>query len=111
MTTSHTPGKRVCVVVATSHRGIFHGFAEPAAVDGGASAITLTRARIRLRYRNPDGVVTGFTGLASVPPTPDCRIGEEAPRITLRDVTAVMVATADVLKAIYPRAAEVPHDV
>ena len=73
------------VVVTTSHRGVFFGYAEK--TDG--TTIFLKSARLCIMW---SADLRGFMGLASVGPNNNCRIGPAAD-ITLYDVTAVMEAT------------------
>ena len=79
------------VVVTTTHRGVFFGYAH----DVSGETIRLERSRLCL-YWSAD--VKGFMGLASTGPSKGCRIGPEA-TITLRNITAVLDATADAVKA------------
>lgn len=71
------------VIVTTSHRGVFFGYA---AGKTSGSTVRLTRARNCL-YWSAD--VKGFMGLAANGPSATCRIGPAAD-IELRDVTAVL---------------------
>ena len=75
------------VIVTTSHRGVFFGYAD--ATDG--ETIALSKARLCL-YWSAD--VKGFMGLASSGPTKGCRIGPAAD-ITLRNITAVLTVTPE----------------
>lgn len=70
------------VLVTTSHRGVFFGYATK--TDG--DQIALKRARNCI-YWSSD--VKGFMGLAANGPTAGCRIGPAAD-ITLRNITAVL---------------------
>lgn len=70
------------VIVTTSHRGVFFGYATDTAGD----QVALARARNCI-YWSRD--VKGFMGLAANGPTSDCRIGPAAD-ITLRNITAVL---------------------
>jgi len=70
------------VVVTTSHRGVFFGYAK----ETSGSTIKLARARNCL-YWSSD--VKGFIGLAATGPVAGCRIGPAAD-IELRDITAVV---------------------
>jgi hypothetical protein len=79
------------VVVTTAHRGVFFGYA----TDTDGEQIALTQARLCL-YWSAD--VKGFMGLASSGPSKSCRIGPAAD-ITLRDITAVLEATPEAVKA------------
>ena len=79
------------VVVTTSHRGVFFGYA----ADTDGEQIALTRARLCL-YWSSD--VKGFMGLAANGPSKSCRIGPAAD-ITLRNITAVLAVTTEAVKA------------
>jgi hypothetical protein len=79
------------VVVTTAHRGVFFGYATE--TDG--EQIQLTEARLCL-YWSAD--VKGFMGLAATGPSKSCRVGPAAD-ITLRNITAVLEATPDAVKA------------
>lgn len=73
------------VLVTTQHRGVFFGLLE--AKDG--NTVTLTRARCAIRF----GTTDGFLQLAKTGPTGDSKIGAEAPRIELFDVTSITDCT------------------
>lgn len=75
------------VLITTSHRGVFFGYATN--TDG--DTISLTRARNCL-YWSPD--VKGFIGLASTGPSATCRIGPSAD-IQLRGITSVSEVTSE----------------
>ena len=79
-------GKERAVVVTTSHRGVFFGYATN--TDG--ATIKLRAARNCLYW--PAGN-KGFLGLASEGPASGSRVGPEAD-IELRDITCVAEATA-----------------
>jgi len=83
------------VVVTTAHRGVFFGY-----LDGksrkDAKIVTITRARMCV-YWSAD--VKGVLGLAATGPSNDCRVGPAVPAITLQDVTSVMEASNDAIKA------------
>ena len=70
------------VLVTTSHRGVFFGYATK--TDG--ATITLRSARCCL-YWSAD--IRGFIGLAAIGPNSLCKIGPAAD-ITLRDITSVV---------------------
>lgn len=74
------------VLVTTSHRGVFFGYATETSGD----TITLKRARNCI-YWSAD--VKGFLGLASTGPTASCRIGPAVESIDLRGVTSVVAVT------------------
>lgn len=69
------------VLVTTSHRGVFAGYA----TDTSADTIELKRAR-NVIYWSAD--VGGFMGLAANGPTAGCRIGP-ACDIEVRNITSV----------------------
>jgi hypothetical protein len=71
----------MAVVVTTSHRGLFFGYATE--TDG---AVIRLRAARNCIYWSSD--VRGFLGLASSGPTKTCKIGPSAD-IELRDITCV----------------------
>lgn len=79
------------VVVTTSHRGVFFGYAE----DTDGEQIALKKARLCL-YWSAD--MKGFMGLASSGPSKSSRVGPAAD-ITLRNITAVLEATPEAVKA------------
>ena len=76
----------VPLVVTTIHKGVFFGYGVPTH----EKTIRITKARMVV-YWSPD--VKGVVGLAASGPTAGCRIGPEAPAITLQDVTSVMEAS------------------
>lgn len=82
-----TDSKGRPVVVTTSHKGVFFGYAE----DTDSKTIKLESARLAI-YWSSD--VQGFMGLASSGPTRGCRIGPPA-TITLRDITSVLEVTPE----------------
>ena len=82
---------KVPVVVTTSHRGVFFGYAKPS----DAPTIRIENARM-IVYWSSD--VRSVVGLASTGPTNGCRVGPKAPAITLRDVTAVIECTEQAAK-------------
>ena len=79
------------VVVTTSHRGVFFGYATD--VDG--AAINLRAARNCLSWSSD---VKGFMGLAATGPSKNCRVGPAAD-IQVRDITSVMQCTPDAVSA------------
>jgi hypothetical protein len=79
------------VIVTTSHRGVFFGYAS----DTDGAIIKLRAARNCLRWSEK---VKGFMGLASTGPTSDCRVGPAAD-IELRDITSVMSCTPESVSA------------
>ncbi len=86
MAKSKTAGERP-VIVTTTHRGVFFGYATK--TEG--ETIALKRSRLCL-YWSKD--VKGFMGLAATGPTASCRIGPPAD-ITLRNITAVLDVTPE----------------
>jgi hypothetical protein len=86
--TSRTPKKRErAVVVTTSHRGVFFGYA----TETSGTTIKLRSARNCLRW---SADVKGFIGLASGGPSSTCRVGPAAD-IELRDITSVCECTPE----------------
>lgn len=83
--------KERAVVVTTSHRGVFFGYASE--VDG--ETIKLSRARNCIYWPVEN---KGFMGLAAMGPVKGARVGPAAD-ITLRDITSVMECTDDAMKA------------
>lgn len=81
------------VVVTTQHRGVFFGNLTG---DRNSTTVELTAAQMCI-YWSDD--VRGVMGLASTGPTSRCRIGPPVPRITLQDVTAVIDATDEAVRA------------
>lgn len=75
--------KLVPLIVTTSHRGVFFGYAKPTS----GSTVRLERARMCV-YWSAD--MKGVVGLASYGPSDSCKIGPAAPAITLHGVTAIM---------------------
>lgn len=69
------------VLVTTSHRGVFFGYAE----DTNGAVINLKRARMCV-YWTAD--LRGFMGLASAGPGGGCKIGPAAD-MQVRDITSV----------------------
>lgn len=74
---------KIPIIVTTEHKGVFFGYAKPTQ----NSTIRLERARMCV-YWSTD--VKGVVGLAAKGPTAGCRIGPEAPAITLHKVTSIM---------------------
>ena len=70
------------VIVTTSHRGVFFGFA----VETDGPVIKLRAARLCVSWSTD---LRGFMGLATAGPNGKCRIGPPAD-ITLRDITSVV---------------------
>lgn len=80
------------VIVCTEHRGVFFGYAK----DTDGDTIKLMRAR-NCVYWSAD--VKGFLGLAATGPNANCKIGQQAPAITLRKITAVLEVSPEAVKA------------
>lgn len=83
--------KERAVLVTTSHRGVFFGYATE--IDG--AVINLKRGR-NCVYWTSD--LRGFMGLAANGPTRGCRVGPEAD-IQIRDITSVSEVTDKAVKA------------
>ena len=83
-------GKERAVLVTTSHRGVFFGYAD--ATDG--ETIKLRAARNCIQWRG----IKGFLALASDGPSKECRIGPAAD-IELRNITCVAECTAAAVDA------------
>lgn len=79
------------VLVTTSHRGVFFGYATE--TDG--ASIKLKRARLCV-YWSAD--LRGFMGLASHGPNRNCKIGP-ACDIAVRDITSVTECTPVAVEA------------
>jgi hypothetical protein len=75
--------KQIPLVVTTSHKGVFFGYAKPTA----NTIVRLERARMCV-YWSAD--MKGVVGLAATGPSKDCKIGPAAPAITLHGVTLIM---------------------
>lgn len=75
------------VLVTTTHRGVFFGYAKETSGD----TIELTRARNCI-YWSSD--VQGFMGLAAKGPSSGCRVGPPA-TIELRGITSVVAVTPE----------------
>lgn len=76
--------KERAVLVTTSHRGVFFGYA----TDTSGTTINLRAARCCIMWRG----LKGFLGLASEGPGPQCRIGPAAD-FEVRDVTGIAECT------------------
>jgi hypothetical protein len=90
---NHPNRKKVerAVLVTTSHRGVFFGYA----TDIGGATINLRAGRNCL-YWTAD--LKGFAGLAATGPSARCRVGP-AVDIQLRDITSVSLVTDEAVKA------------
>lgn len=76
------PKKERPVIVTTTHRGVFFGYAS----DTDGETIMLKRSRLCLRW---SADLRGFMGLAAMGPNGNCSIGPAAD-IMLRSITAVL---------------------
>ena len=79
------------VLVTTSHRGVFFGYAE----DTNGETIKLRGMRNCVSWSSS---IKGFLGLASTGPDSRCRIGPRADG-EIRDITGVWEVTPDAVKA------------
>jgi len=77
--------KEVAVMVTTSHRGVFFGYA----TDTSGAIIKLRNARNCLYWPAEN---KGFMGLANMGPVKGARVGPAAD-IELRDITSVALCT------------------
>jgi hypothetical protein len=84
-------GKERAVVVTTSHRGVFFGYATD--VDGAVIKLRAGRNCIYWPAENK-----GFMGLAAMGPVRGARVGPAAD-IALRDITSVMECTPNSVMA------------
>lgn len=83
--------KERAVLITTTHRGVFFGYAT--ATDG--AMIKLRSARNCI-YWSAD--VKGFVGLAARGPTKTCKVGPSAD-LELRDITCVAECSPEAIKA------------
>mgnify|MGYP000957073548 CR=1 FL=1 len=83
------------VIVTTEHKGVFFGYIPEKAKTNKAS-IVLKKARMCV-YWSSD--VRGVIGLGKTGPSKNCKIGPACDSITLFDLTAVMDATPEAVKA------------
>lgn len=79
------------VLVTTKHRGVFCGQLEE--VRGDWCALQNVRCAIKF------GTTGGFLELAQTGPTAESKIGSEAPRIEIYDVTSIIDCTEEAAKA------------
>ncbi|CCB64432.1 hypothetical protein [Hyphomicrobium sp. MC1] len=84
-------GKERAVLVTTSHRGVFFGYAEETA----GQTIKLRAARNCLYWPAEN---KGFMGLAAIGPVRGARVGPSAD-IELRDITSVVECPDESVKA------------
>lgn len=83
--------KERAVLVTTSHRGVFFGYA----LDTAGTTIKLRAARNCI-YWSSD--MRGFIGLASDGPSKSCKVGPAAD-IELRDITSVVEVSPQAVAA------------
>lgn len=92
MTTNESKDRPV--IVTTEHRGVFFGYATPAAVAAWEKEPEKTTVRLRamrnVLYWSAD--CKGFMGLAATGPTKSCKVGPAA-NAAVRRVTAVLDVT------------------
>lgn len=81
--TKKTASKQIPVLVTTSHRGVFFGYA----TDTNSKTLKITNARNCIYWPSSVG---GFVGLASTGPNKETKVGPAAEEMTLHDVTAVL---------------------
>lgn len=86
--------KTVPVLVTTQHRGVFFGHADPSKVAD--RSLSLERCRCCISWSADVG---GFLGLAKVGPSRNCKIGTEALKVLLHDVTSVTECTQEAVEA------------
>jgi hypothetical protein len=79
------------VIVTTVHKGVFFGYAEK--TDG--PQVVLENARMAIYW----GTTRGILELSDTGPTSKSKISAVAPRIELRDITAVMDVSPEAEKA------------
>ncbi len=78
---------KIPVLVTTKHRGVFFGYAAEA--DLTATDIWLHACRNAIRW----ATTKGFLELASDGPNMNSKVGAEAEKVFVRDVTCVSVCT------------------
>ena len=79
------------VLVTTSHRGVFFGYAG----DVSGKTIDLADARNCVYWSSE---LRGFMGLATSGPTDKCKIGPKVSSFLVHDVTSVSEVEADAVK-------------
>lgn len=82
------------VVVTTELKGVFFGFLDDEA-DRDSKVVELTQAQMCVSWSSD---VQGVLGLAATGPTRSCKVTRPVPRLTLRQVTAVMDVTDEAVK-------------
>lgn len=88
--------KSIPVVVFTSTRDIWFGYAASEDAGSGSSVIRLERVRHVSFYSKDTG---GPSGLALRGPGLEGKVGDEAPAGTIREVAAVLSCTKDAAAA------------
>lgn len=88
---SKSNGKERAVVVTTTHRGVFFGYA----ADTDGEIIKLRAARNCISW---SADIRGFHGLGATGPNENCRVGP-AVDIALRDITSVIECTPEAVTA------------
>lgn len=88
---NRSKSKERAVLVTTSHRGVFFGYAD----ETEGAQIKLRAARNCISW---SADVKGFIGLAASGPSKNCRVGPAAD-ITLRDITSVVECTPAAVEA------------
>jgi len=86
-----TKAKERAVLVTTTHRGVFFGYAKK--TDGNVIALRAARNCVYWPAGNK-----GFLGLASMGPQSGARVGPAAD-IEVRDITCVAECTPEAVKA------------
>ena len=84
----------VPVLVTTQHRGVFFGWAREDELQ--LRSLHLERCRCCISWSSDIG---GFLGLASVGPSAKCRIGTQADKVLLHDITSVSVCSETAVEA------------
>ena len=77
------------VLVTTEHRGVFFGYLELGEDEGCKDKLVLRNVRCAIYWAGTGG----FLSLASDGPNENCRIGDEATRVILHDITSVSDCT------------------
>lgn len=85
---------KIYVVVTTLHRGVFFGKLDK--YNEEKKWIKLEDARMAV-YWSSD--IRGVLGLASCGPSKNCKISFAVPKLTLTDVTAVIMASKEAVDA------------
>lgn len=80
---------RIPVLVTTTHRGVFFGYADERPKPN-AKSLVLFNARMCVHW---SADVRGVLGLGASGPTKSCRITPAVPEWTVNDITAIAVIT------------------